>query len=231
MKVKSLKKYSSLFSLLFLITALAGTLGFGILPLRTSIWNKMRQIQELNTAQENRVRQIKQLPELEQQHAMIIRDEGILDILLTDDRVVKYVEKLEALATKEGVKLLISSQENGAITERKETAPTKNTKNQIKEIIVEDAPFDRFLRLSVTVRGEYQATMSFLYHMELLPYAHDVVGVEMVKSSEDVASSRRAASPFAILSSPDVSEKTEAPEDEPPFIATIDTLLYLDKAQ
>ncbi|MEK9151165.1 MAG: hypothetical protein AAB547_00870 [Patescibacteria group bacterium] len=241
------RKYTPLAALSMLLIAMGGIVWFGMKPLQRSLEEKMRGIQEFYAGRENRERQVGRLPELRGQYDAILENEETLDILITEDRVVDFVKTLEALADGMNVKLSIVSKDNGKITEKKPavapvqpqgasadpTAPPVPSVKPKPADILEDAPFDRSLHLSVTVEGRYGDIVAFLRKMETLPIGLDVIGVEMKKIDEQSAerpSARGAgANPFAILG--DSRSVTAEPEAavRGDLEATFDILVYVDK--
>ncbi|MGB4943118.1 MAG: hypothetical protein WBO92_03320, partial [Candidatus Moraniibacteriota bacterium] len=109
---------------------LFGTIGlvgwFGIRLLLSTIQTKMDDIQKHAVTREHREKQLERLPELEAQHALIAEHVGSLGIILTKDRLVEFIERLEHLAGEEGVAIEIESRDN-AFLESKITATEKKT--------------------------------------------------------------------------------------------------------
>src|SRR3989344_942716 len=248
----SYKKYAPLVTLPTLLLAMGGIAWFGILPLGQSLEEKMRGIKEFYAGRENRERQVNRLPELEMQYEVIQADGKMLRILVTEDGVVDFVKTLERLAAAMNVGLSISSKDNGAIIERAkpaaqkpgqakaETANPAADKPASKPVVVDilaDVPFDRYLYLSVTVAGQYADIVAFLRRMETLPFALDVVKVEMKKHDAEGDASLSAAgsalNPFAMLGgtgNASGTEATVAPVAGPDIVeAVFDTVVYVDK--
>jgi Tfp pilus assembly protein PilO len=244
----SYKKYSSVIILLVLLIAISGIVWFGIRPLKQSLNNKMRAIQEYYAGQENSEKQVNRLPELKDQYNAIIENEPTLNILIKKDQIVDFIKTLEGLASEMNVRMTIASKENGQIVEVKKV-PTKpasakeddaslgaekvSTKPKIINI-VDDVPYDRYLRLSITTEGQYEDIAAFLQKIETLPIGLDVVGVEVKKSDEETmtgsSTPRSAGNPFTFLGDGTFLTQ-EAPQviEKNALIATFDVLVYVDK--
>ena len=92
------KRIFSVVVMLSLFSAIGLIIWFGILPFQHYLTDKADSIQEYYATRENRDRQINKLPELEEQFASIMKDEGSLDILLSENEIVDFVKILERLA-------------------------------------------------------------------------------------------------------------------------------------
>ena len=219
MILSSYKKYAPLITLFVLLAAMVSIAWFGIRPLKQSLDGKMRGVQEFHTGRENRERQVDRLPELLGQYEAIVADEDMLDILITEEQVVDFVKTLEALAGMMNVQMSIVSKADGKIVERKKpvavpaqekgaapgTVPASDSVKQKPADILDDAPFDRYLHLSVKVEGRYGDIIAFLHKMETLPFGLDVLGVEMSKTDGQPvvrpSTSGAGSNPFSIFGS------------------------------
>lgn len=237
------KKHASLLLFVLFAVAILGTAWFGIRPLERSLEGKMRGIQEFYAGRENRERQVTRLPELENQYRTIVANEKMLNVLITEDKVVDFVKTLETLASDMNVQMSILSKDEGKIIERKKlpiAVPNRDSGSADADVpiakqkspdIVDDVVFGRYLRVSVEVRGQYGDIVTFLQKMETLPLGLDVVGVAMKKASEEPSrrSSGPGENPFAVLGgnqSVPVVQPSAVPEG---LEATFDVLVYVDK--
>lgn len=241
------KKYMPLAVLLMLLLAIAGIVWYGMLPLRESIGEKMKNIQEFYAGRENRERQVNKLPELEGQYDVIVANEKTLDILIMEDEVVDFVKIVEKLASETNVVMSIASKDGGKIIEPKKpvvtskpsgtdekSASEKNDASQKTANILNDVPFDRYLSLSVTVKGRYDDIVAFLGKLETLPFGLDVIRIEMKKKdAENDAQSRparTATNPFAIFGDrADVAPAVPPAEEKDVMEAVFDILVYVKK--
>lgn len=222
---------------------------FGVSPLLLTIQEKMDDIQKLSVTREHRVKQLERLPELEAQHALLSKHDEELDIILTKDRLVEFIETLERLASDEGVAIKIESQDNAFLEskttalEKKEAVPKAQpvqsadkenaATDQVKRPpvskekgVLTDLPLKKFLRLTITVTGEYGSIARYLRRVETLPYALDMVGIGMKERPAEgdlLVTESATLNPF--------DESSEAPP-APPAIkahmlqAVFDTVVY-----
>lgn len=230
----------------FLLAVTMGLLfWFGMRPLQDSVWQRMNGIQKIYTDRENRERQVARLPDLTKQYEAIQADQGTLDILLSDDRIVDFVKTLEAFAADNHVGITITSKDNGAIVDRKANSPktavkssdpsdtpASSTASKAPPALSDTLPFDRYVQLSLQLSGTYADTIAFLGRLETLPYGLDVIGVDVKSDDGDQGKAGRGTSgtnPF-VVSQP-ASTEDVAPAVAPParVKATYDMVLYLKK--
>lgn len=244
---------------LVVLVALLAAMGliawFGILPFHTFIREKADGIQEYYAFRENRERQINKLPELQKQFDVISENEHALNILLSQEQIVDLVKTLEGLAEKSGVHIAITSKDGSDIQEKKPVKPDKNTdgntdtsmasenkkKSKSDEDIIDILPYPRYLRVNVSIIGEYPEILTFLHRMETLPFALDVVGLEFRERNVEEAVSAPSVgpgqNPFLIFgqSAPEatsVAAVQVSPDKEviPGSLeATFDTVIYVSK--
>ena len=185
---------------LLMIGAIIAIGWFGIQPFLKTILEKMDSIQKLSVTRDHREKQLERLPELEAEHALIQERSKELDIILEKERLVDFIEQLEALAITNGVEIEILSRDN-AFLESKVTAIEKKSgskggdkneevisqpkKGAVKETgILTELPFEKFLKLTITLKGEYQAIVQYLHQLETMPFALDVIGINIKEQSE-----------------------------------------------
>lgn len=237
-----------------LFTSMGLLVWFGIIPFRTFIVEKANSIQQLHTERESRERQLNQLPELEKQFQNILANENVLNVLLSEDKIVDFVKILEELAVTSQVEILIESKESTVIQEKKVVpkAKAKKTTAQGTEeepevaakktvpTILESLPYDRYLWLNIIVRGEYRNIVTFLHKLENLPFALDVVGmtVKIREVDEERGSAPIGRNPF--LLTPELnflSTDTTVPDTAKKVLssgkleAQFDTAVYLLKKE
>ena len=204
----------------------------------------MNDIQKFHTSRENQSRQINKLPELKDQFEAIEMDEGALDVLLAEDHIVSFIQTLESLAQETHTEIAITSKESGTIVEQKKavtppkqvTTAEGGTDNKKKdESIMGNLPFDRYLHLNIALTGEYADIVAFLYKMEALPFALDVVSLGVrLKDGEGTSQSMITGSgvnPFMLTPGgksarvSDSGSETAIPKGQ--VEAVFDTLVYI----
>ena len=192
------KKYFPVIAMISTFVMMILLAWLGIAQLKNAIWEKMNDIQKFHTNRENRNRQIDKLPELKDQFEAIKADEGTLDILLSDDRIVSFIKMLENLAQETHTGISITSKESGAITDQpKTTSPKKAVASgsgpdskKDSPSIMDGLPYGRYLRLNISLVGKYSDSVAFLHKMETLPYALDIVSIDAhIKPADDASSS------------------------------------------
>lgn len=245
-QISSFKKYASFIILFSLIISIGAVLWLVIIPIKQTIFEKAQGIQQFFAEEENQTKQVNRLPELKDQYTAITENESSLDILLTEGQIVDFIKTLEDLALETKVQMIIESKENGQITELKK-APTKivvpsaknqdptedtvNTKAKVTNI-VDDAPFDRYLRLNIKIEGQYKNIVAFLRKMETLPVGLDVVGMELkrVDSTAEKNSSMTGRGSFSFVGSGIIAADVPSQITVQDLLnATFDVLVYVDK--
>lgn len=231
-----------------LIALMALIIWLGMLPMRQAISEKMDDIQKFHAVRENRERQVARLPELEEQFREIAAGEDTLRILLDEEHIVDFVKTLEGLASEMGVRIAIEAKESSAIVEKKPAAkaPAADSEaaansKKAKQTLADMLPYDRYLHINVSIQGEYADIVGFLHKLETLPFALDVIGVE-VRLNTDTEERKTAVpaagrNPFMLVPSgssqatgSQSGDEERASEDEqPPLEADFDTVVYIRK--
>lgn len=191
--------------ILFVVIGLIGW--FGIRLLLLTIQEKMNDIQKLSVTREHREKQLERLPDLEAQHTLIGEHEDWLGIILTKDRIVEFIQEIEQLAQDENVVVEIESRDNAFLEskvtalekkdtpEKSATTPTEKAEMAAEPMkkaavsketgIVTELPYKKYLKLTITVTGDYGNVVRFLHRLETLPYALDVIGLNLKQRSEE----------------------------------------------
>lgn len=219
-------------TLFLLLLAIGGIAWLGIVPLKQSLEEKMRGIQEFHAGRENRERQVSRLPELRGQYEVITENEKTLDILITEDQVVDFVKTVERLAGEMNVAMSIASKDGGKIIEPP-AAGAKPDPSKAADILAA-VPFDRYLSLSVKVEGRYDDIVAFLSKVETLPFGLDVIRVEMKKKDTEndsrSSAARSTSNPFAMLGDSDDAAQAASPAGGKDALeAVFDILVYVKK--
>jgi hypothetical protein len=204
-RLEKIKPWILQLSLLAMI-ALAGW--FVIRPFLLTLKAEMDAIQKLSVTREYREKQLEKLPDLEGQYALIEAEGKQLDIILTKERLVEFIETLERLALMDAVLIDIESRDNTFLeskvtvaekTEKKEGAkpaagvdsaeePAATPKRGgVKETgIITELPLKSFLKLTITITGEYASVVRYLHRLETLPYALDVIALNVKAHQEEI---------------------------------------------
>ncbi len=244
------KKYVSHAAMAGLIVLMALIVWLGVLPMRQAISGKMDDLQKFYAIRENRERQVARLPELEAQFQEIVVGEDTIRILLDEEHIVDFVKTLEGLASETGVEIVIEAKESSAIIEKKpvvkasaaESEAAASSKKTKSSGIIDMLPYDRYLHINVALKGEYADIVDFLHKMETLPFALDVVGID-VRLNADTGERNTTVpepgrNPFMIVPSGDSvatssqsgsKEQSSQSSEQPPLEADFDTVVYIKK--
>ena len=205
MKNLLLKKSLPLIIMAVLLVSMVLIAWFGVIPFHKFIVEKADEIQKFYTSRENRQRQLNELPALQEQFTAIEQDEKSLNVLLSENRIVDFVQTLEKLAAETNTSIVIESKEKGKIQEKKPVkAPAKKVTDPEKDAvatktqatILESIPYDRYLDISVRVRGDYAN-----------------IGVEMrLKAEEEEKNIPDNRNPFMLSPALGTFSSSETPE-------------------
>ncbi len=247
-----LKQYSLILTAIAIFLAMVLTGWFLVKPLYGQMLSLRDEIQQEHVRQENQQKQIKRLPELKSQYERVVSEEGFFDILLTEDKVVGFIRTLEGLASETKVEIKIQSNELKVEEVVQRKSRTQNTEeedaavSEKKEKNLSDLlPFGEYLRLTLTVSGDYSALVAFLSRLETLPVALDIIGIEVkqpLRDDNSLEGDVRAVNPFSAEAGvvQEGENKEGSPTDEnipkelaqplsPKLEAVIDLLVYVDK--
>jgi len=220
---------------------------FGIRLMLTTIREEMDSVQKSSVLREHREKQLARLPELEKQHALIEGKVRELSIILDKERLVTFIEDLEVIALKHGVQIEMQSKDNAflesktTLVEKKDGKPagavSKETddtdvlkRGTMKETgIMTELPLKKFLKLTILLTGSYQSITQYLYELERMPYALDVISLHLKEHNSDgdsVVSGSGALNPFTELPVV-ISPKQERSSLENRLDATFETVVYM----
>jgi hypothetical protein len=167
---------------------------WGIFPLQDFITEKANTIEADRTLQANQESRIKELPQLKETYDHILQNEGVLDTLVSHDQMVPFIERIESLAHDDGVEIAITNQGQGDTKKKPGTGgagkPTNpqpadggdvspSDKKKKDETILGNLPLNTIISLRFDVRGRYTDVRQFLHQVESLPYALDVVALDI----------------------------------------------------
>ncbi len=167
---------------------------WGIFPLQDLVIEKANTIEANRTLQGNEESRIKELPQLREAYNRIVENEGKFDTLVSHDQMVPFIERIEALAHENRLEIVITNQ-NKVDTKKKGASsatakPTESKPNdgggaspsekkKKDETILGNLPIESNISLRFDVRGGYADTLQFLHQVETLPYAVDVVALDI----------------------------------------------------
>lgn len=256
MRSSSLIKYLPFLALLLFLLTLGGGAVYGMVFLQRALTEKMRAIQEFVVAEEYRQKQLARLPELEAQYQAILSEEKKIDTILTEGEMVDFVKTLESLARATDVRLSISTREGNAgkaptakkppvkpNPETENPSPGANPNESSKAAkqtpsLLESLPYASYLFLTLKISGSYQSLRAFLERVETLPYALDVVALEIKPRPREeegdvrapASSERGVLNPFAVSGEPPVfAQEGVDPLQFDGLEATLELVVYIQK--
>ena len=174
---------------------------FGVRPLREMITGRMNIIQQLDVMRSYRTAEVQKLPDLEKQNALIDSYQKDVEIILSKEDLVSFIQSLEDLADREGVQLEIVARDNTLLESKitkpvaikdkgsspEATIPVTTEKRKIKsgEVLLEKLPLKNYIRLTVVIQASYSALVSYLAKLETMPYALEVIGLSIKESDKE----------------------------------------------
>ncbi|EKE18962.1 MAG: hypothetical protein ACD_9C00184G0001 [uncultured bacterium] len=183
------------------------------------------QIQEEEMKQEVVRRQISELPKIQSQYETL-KTGDLSDVLLDKEKAVILIEKLEKIAENTGNSIVIKVEES--VVETKKTS-SKN-KPVAEATIFDDLPSSDYLRLKITLTGEYDSVVNFIKAIESFEYYCDIVGIQISKNDEEsriysvntgTIGSMNPFSPREV----DVIKKIQTPNNS--LSASLETVFYI----
>ncbi len=252
-----LRQYKLTVWTLVLVLLIGLTGWFGVFPLYKKIFALRDEIQQEIVHQQNQAEQIKRLPELKNQYESVLREESYFDILLTEDKVVSFIRTLEGVANESDVEVKIQSNDTELETQTKKKASnkddttngdttTENNDEKKPKLLTDLLPFSHYLRLTLTLKGDYTALGTFLSRLESLPVSLDVISVEIrqpVREDNSQDGDVRAVNPFSATDSANPTKGSDTPLKDgtlpveltqplsPKLEMVVDLLVYVDKTK
>lgn len=199
--------------------------------------------------------QIANLPMLQAVQERALAEEQRLTLVYPQSQTVNIIRQIEALAKNEGVTLTITQKDAlpkkqptkpGAATDTQKTSADTGVDTQVNQnkkpkivAITDKLAFDNAVHVGLEARGEYRAVRNFLHKLETIPYAIDVLGIDISIAPEDTTAKKvfpdantsqpgSVGSPFLLGGSNDQAASVTTPiATLEEVVASIDTLLYI----
>jgi HAMP domain-containing protein len=200
------RQYRSVLAALFFAGVLALVAWFGIFPLHEKIRTEKDNIQKAIVDGEMREELAADLPALRRQAEKVGRQKELLDVVIPKSRIVSLIEEIESLANDARIDIAIEAKPKEA-SKRPKTDPKKGAAGQAKdgkkegappETLLEKLPTDQYLEIAITLQGEYDGIVRFIRNLEAMPYATDVLSLEV--GVPDKAAQSGAAVPRNVFS-------------------------------
>lgn len=220
------KKYKISITIALYLLFLAAVLFFVVRPLAERINQQADKSQETLVIQENSKKRLEELPKLEGQYEMVKKEESRMLTLVTGDRVVELIEKMEKLAEDTGNEISISVKDS----EKDEKNAKKSEQEEEEASLISELPSSDFLELGISLTGNFNTIVNFIKKVESMEYYADIISLDVSsKSTLDSTKNRQVST--GMLKSSD-SQSTQGDEDtvaENTVEAVINLVFYQDK--
>ncbi|MEI7891214.1 MAG: hypothetical protein WCI36_04595 [bacterium] len=173
------KKQREVLAILFYAIFVGGLIYFVVLPLLGGINNTVDEIEQENMKQESMKLQIAELPNIQNQYSELEKAGDLKSVLLDKSKAVTLIEKLEKLAESTNNKITISVSDVVA-----PSAPAKKTNAKgakTEELLVDNLPNGDYLKMKITLTGNYNAILKFINKLEQFEYYSDIIGIKISK--------------------------------------------------
>ncbi len=198
------------------IAMLAALFFLVIHPFLQKIREVQDEIQVEKMKQESVSQRIEDLPKVQEQFSILEEDYDLIDVLLKQDEAVNLIEKLEQLAQVTGNKISIIVQEDDA----KKAAQAKGKPGADNKLI-DSLPSSDYLKLKISLKGDYNSIFKFIHSLETFKYYSDVTSIQIKQVEKKESAS---SNPFNIASG-----SGKSIENEGPLEAYLDSVFYMYK--
>lgn len=153
---------------------------FAVGPLIESIKKNSDEIQKVKIDREINQEKISKLPEMKSGYAAYEQEKSNLDVILDQNNSVDFIKKVELLAEETGNNISLSIADNPDPSKNAKDAKTgkKNPEN-----IIDNLPSDKYISMKMTLEGNYESFIRFLYKLENLDYHVNVISFDLSKES------------------------------------------------
>lgn len=187
--------------------ALGALIFFAIKPLLEKIELNANKTQEIIAGQEIKKKRLGEVPGLKQQFELVKKEEGKLTALITEDRAVELIEKMEKLADSTGNKIAIEVQNNVA----NKPSGTQSKASEKEGSLRADLPGSDYLEMKIKLEGNYNNLANFIEKLETIEYYCDIVSLEITPSEEKFSGRSETQS---IFSAAGYLQEINAPDQE-----------------
>ncbi len=223
---KFLKKQREFIAVALFLLALGMSTYFVVVPLLKKITLTRDEIEENKIKQEIKKQRLEELPKIAQRYTEVSSQQEKFDILLEKQQAVVLIERLESLAQDTNNKIQI-------VVVPSDTEPKKATsKTAPKVVSLADAlPKQEYLKLKITLAGDYGGAFKFIHGLESLDYYADTIEISMGNiTGNDQATSSASGGPDA--SSPFGAQVARNPElvvSDSGHLETVLTVVFYSK--
>ena len=178
-----LKKQKEAIVLISYPLLVAALVYFGIMPILNRINNINEQIQEENLQQESAKKHLDELPKIEEQYSELKKSEDLINVLLDNNSAVVLIERLEKLAEDSGNKISIVIQDKDVSKKAVNNSVSLKTAKSDEKTLVDSLPDKNYLQMKITLVGNYNEIMSFIYSLERFEYYSDIIGIQLTNDN------------------------------------------------
>jgi hypothetical protein len=173
---KFFKKQRELIAVALFFLAVGAMGYFVVAPLLKKIASIKNEIDENKIKQEIKKQRLEELPKIAQQYTSISSQQKKFDILLDKQQAVALIERLEGLAQDTNNKIQIVVQEDASA---KKTADSKSKTAPKVPALIDTLPRKEYLKLRITLTGDYDGVFKFVHRLESLEYYADIIEINI----------------------------------------------------
>lgn len=220
---KIFKNQRELITIASYVVIVAALVYFVVFQLLWRINSIKDQIQEENLRQEIAEQQMKELPKIEKQYGLLLKNKEMVDILLDKNDAVVLIEKLEKFAEDSGNKITISVQDTLEQSTSTRLQSSQNTSSKSASTIIDKLPSKNYLQMKIGLTGNYNTIINFIRKLESFEYYGDIIGIQIMQN-ESAGNQPSKADPFS-LNTAEVKQETENLNQET-LEASLDVVFY-----
>ncbi len=181
------RQYKEYLVPLFFAASGVALVWFGIIPLQQGIVSQMDRSQELLADRDIANASVANLESLRLKRDEVVSHKDQLGMVVAKRDIVDLIKVIEGLAKDTGNDISIDAREQPPVAAApKSSAKKDDSKNEVDTSLVGNLPSDHWVKIAITLTGEYRNTMKFLQKIETMPFQADVTGVNITVHRPDV---------------------------------------------
>lgn len=223
-----IKKNKIILAVVIYMAVLGSAFYFVAGHLLSAISGNNVKIQENLVDREIKEKRLAEIPKMKEQYQTVASEERFFIPLVTEDKAVELIEKLEKLAQSSGNEINIEIQSN---TGKVDTSKAKSKKTEDEKQSIRDSlPSSDYLELKINLSGSYNQLLDFIEKFEALQYYSDIVSLD-IEFKEEEKKAQSSPSPFAQnTNNMTGSEEVQpVPAKEATLNSSINAVFYLEK--
>jgi Tfp pilus assembly protein PilO len=177
------RKYDIFVNIAVFVSVVALIIYFVALPMKQRVADSSDELKKKKIDNEVATGRIARIPEMEKVHGVILKNKDDLDVIFNKNNEVKFIEKLEGLASETGNEISLKMEYVSPADEKKKNA-TKSVANKDanKEEKIEILEAD-YLSVQIELTGKYEQMLNFLNKIENMEYVANVVALDLKKEA------------------------------------------------